>query len=568
VLTIPDAVKALFKTDGTWKNFRAHFPGGEFPDITNASVVRESVRFTESVCSQQVMRFGLAEASMIEFETVGVGNMYGMLIECGIEIDTSSLSAAQISAIQADPGDGVLVLAADSDIGRGFYRIPYGTFRVKSCPRNQGAMTHRKVTAYSLSAGKAFANSPVEEAKLRAIITASAVSNYRPSIPKLFYAALGWNAPDVMSGFPKTSAGSWAITGTVSDSWTSSDGTISVQISMNARRVTFPDPDELYSLDMSGWDSAAVETALDWIEATVDGFGGAGDQAKAYMKESGITARTRSGYRFSQSLPVFYPYFVKAVSIIDYSDYITVPSRVEITAKKTVGGVTQTETYTIDPLFTSPAAAYKYTTSFPVIRGKYAPTATNDRPGKPGFTFIDAYNIQDVASGWLEINGQYARPARTGGCDILELDASAPAEIGPADMPVFWWDEYDVSPVGVVRYAYGENAERQVIDLTVGDGDSVYDLQDNYVLGTMANASPADIQALLQAGLIPQLAKVTYTPVTLTMRSWPWIQAGDALELTAEDGTVVNTFAMSRKISGIQLLTDEIESKGGELKED
>ena len=152
MLTIPSQIKTLYQTDGVQKNFRVHFPNGEYSDITNSDVVSESVHFTESLCSQSVFKFGLAEASVLEFETVGIGNMYGMTIEASIEIDTSSLSAAQISAIQADEGDGTLVLVSASDIGYGFYRIPLGVFRVDSCPRNHGAMAHRKVTAYGICA--------------------------------------------------------------------------------------------------------------------------------------------------------------------------------------------------------------------------------------------------------------------------------------------------------------------------------------------------------------------------------------------------------------------------------
>ena len=89
MLNIPESVKTLFKRDGVRKNFRVHFPNGELSDITNENVVQESVKFTESLCSQDVLKFGLTEASVIEFETVGIGNMYGMTIECGIEIDLS-----------------------------------------------------------------------------------------------------------------------------------------------------------------------------------------------------------------------------------------------------------------------------------------------------------------------------------------------------------------------------------------------------------------------------------------------------------------------------------------------
>ena len=147
MLNIPSSVKTLFQTDGIHKNFRVHFPNGEFGDITNDNVVQESVKFTESLCSQSTFKFGLAEASVLEFETVGIGNMYGMMIEASIEIDCSSLSAADKAAIAAGTWDGTW---SDDVFG-----IPLGTFRVNSCPRDHQSMAHRQVTAYTISTFKA-----------------------------------------------------------------------------------------------------------------------------------------------------------------------------------------------------------------------------------------------------------------------------------------------------------------------------------------------------------------------------------------------------------------------------
>ena len=67
MLNIPESIKTLFKTDGVRKNFRAHFPTGEYSDITNSDVVSESLRFSESLCSQMPFKFGCAEASVLEF---------------------------------------------------------------------------------------------------------------------------------------------------------------------------------------------------------------------------------------------------------------------------------------------------------------------------------------------------------------------------------------------------------------------------------------------------------------------------------------------------------------------
>lgn len=90
MLNIPEEVKALFKTSDVRKNIRISFPNGEREDITNENLIAESVSFTESVCSQESLTFGLCESSVLEFETAGVENIKGMEIEAFIEIDVTS----------------------------------------------------------------------------------------------------------------------------------------------------------------------------------------------------------------------------------------------------------------------------------------------------------------------------------------------------------------------------------------------------------------------------------------------------------------------------------------------
>ena len=153
MLKVHSDIKALFAQPGVRKNFRVTFPNGERADIINDNIVQESVVLTESCCSETVFRFGCCERSMIEFETVGIENIRGCKIQCFLEIDTSSLSAAQLSLIQIDItyyGDvGTLVNAASSDTGYGYYRLPYGIYWVDSCPRDKSSRERRKVTAYS-----------------------------------------------------------------------------------------------------------------------------------------------------------------------------------------------------------------------------------------------------------------------------------------------------------------------------------------------------------------------------------------------------------------------------------
>lgn len=153
MLNIPDAVKDLFMADTTEnirKNLRITFPEGQLSDtfpngITNDNIVSESMRFTESICSQETLKIGAYEQPVLEFEVVGVPNILGYKIRAYIEIETTTVS----EDLTGDY-DGEYISLADSDLGFPFYRVPLGWFTVQSCPRNHGTLTHRQITAYGV----------------------------------------------------------------------------------------------------------------------------------------------------------------------------------------------------------------------------------------------------------------------------------------------------------------------------------------------------------------------------------------------------------------------------------
>lgn len=133
MITIPEAIKDLIKSDSTRKNFRVHFPNGEHTDITNENIISESVSLTESLCSESQLKFGLGESPTLEFETVGIGKIKGFTIEAQIEIYCD------------DSVPGAVYM---DDLGAYVYPIKYGTFVIDSC-KKQADMSRRKIVAYN-----------------------------------------------------------------------------------------------------------------------------------------------------------------------------------------------------------------------------------------------------------------------------------------------------------------------------------------------------------------------------------------------------------------------------------
>lgn len=119
MLDIPERVKELLKNTECRKELVITFPNGEFEAITNENIISESAQFTESICSQEELEFGLCELSVIKFSTVFVGNIKG----CKIDVTLY--------------------------IGEELYPIPYGRFIVNECKRNSSNMQVRDIVAYS-----------------------------------------------------------------------------------------------------------------------------------------------------------------------------------------------------------------------------------------------------------------------------------------------------------------------------------------------------------------------------------------------------------------------------------
>lgn len=607
MLNIPETVKALYKRDGVNKNFRAHFPNGELPDITNGNIVQESVEFQESICSQDVFKFGLTEASVIEFETVGVANMYGMMIECSSEIDCSSLSAAEIAEIEAGTWDGEFVPLADSDLGFPFFRVPYGVFRVESCPRDHQAMAHRRVTAYGDTT--LVTENELEKTKTELFFP---YSMYEPNVESLFFSKLASVTEVELEDY-----GYQKINGRFYDSRPDNYKRViltngneeylgfhfiidTLCVVVDGVYVRALDPDQIFVIDQNGndYDSVIEECveALDshGIDYEASGYESAEDLLYSAAEYS-VTNPLVGGYmpdmlhlsahyiqtkktdqytlqtaeygliRFPKSEKpiVFYGGFSKESNDKGLKIHFYCPTKIEIV----------NNTQTLFTRYYSRCGFSVYKKDNPILPPIKIGQTLKQTLKQPqvfsskrytGYSFANAYSYKDVINGYLELMALFSTSPRGNAELIKRLSDSSPTAILPNDYSQMWFDEYDVQPVGTVRYAYTDDSgEEQIVDYKFGDGASVYDMTDNAVLKAMDSASPDVIESMLDTHFIPHLAPINLTPVDLEMKGLPYIEAGDAIAVTAQDGTVCNSYALRRELDGVQSLTDQIDSESG-----
>lgn len=613
MLNIPDTVKALFKRDGVQKNFRVHFPNGEFSDITNENIVQESVKFTESMCSQDVLKFGMTEASVIEFETVGIGNMYGMTIECGIEIDLSSLSAADLATIAAGTWDGTYVAVGDSDIGYAYFRVPYGKFRVESCQRDHQAMAHRKVQAFSVSPTN-LQMTEFEKNKLNIFSTESA---YTPDLYKLFLSQSGHNNPQVLydAGFtdgsvitqeyPSNPLVARQFANEITVTCNGVQHTVKGRVSYN-RAYTYKDSyvivnygvdrDKMYALDYNGYSPDTIlENAIAAMKANAT-LAGIDLEASGFSSWEDFALNLYLYYTSgNKAIKLLYPQAAFAVSSSQIQsqwkyNYFTI-SEEDKAIYTRIGdetydynGVTWEYTYCsfmvpfkFEIIMDTSTTVYDETISNVVqvkqyndpvsllaLSAQFPPTLVSGNY----HSFSNSYSLTEIMNGLMELVAMFGRINRNGNLVTQRITKSNPITVQTGEYSQFWWDEYEVLPVGAVEYLYTDSdGNENTKYYYFGTGESVYDMTGNEVLKVLTNQTESTVEDLLDTYFIPNLLPLSFTPIDLAMKGLPYIEAGDYLAVVAEDGTIAYSFDMKQDINGIQMLTADIESTSGDIIE-
>lgn len=581
MLNIPSSVKTLFQTDGVRKNFRVIFPNGElnadFPNgLTNDNVTQECLHFTESLCSQSTFKFGLAEASVLEFETVGVANMYGMTIEAGIEIDISSLSAAQISAIESGTYDGTLVKLADSDLGYGFYRVPLGTFRIESCPRDHQSMAHRKVTAYTVQMTDNMLLTDFELRRSGGFFSYNSLFTGTGTVNLWYYlySLIGCASPAFLANsLTKTVLydGNNMTETSVNYEGVHTSGYyfkfIATYLSVPSTPVTLT---EWADTDILGVDIGGINLkgALKFLEDKMEEYGvtDVGQSPPVHFTQevawnyvvSGTFENPAggTGMRQYESVPAFYPFYLMSAR-----HGIKIPKSIEIWLMHNGDPVVGFRT-------TGTPKIYQYTpnTTLPTVQINVTSTAEKSENNLKKYSFDGAFTPATWLAGILETNAQFCGMDRLNGIKLLRLNSASPVAIGPSDYSECWWDEYDFEPIGTVTVTYTDSDEKEnTADVSIGNGASRYDMTSNDILKQVSGGSLTNIKNIITTSFKPYARTVEFTPTDMTMQGWPWLEAGDALRITAEDGTVIDTYALRVEMSGIQNLMAVITAQGGEI---
>lgn len=581
MITIPKEVKQLLRQDGSSKNLRISFPNGEHEDITNSELNEDTFSFTESICSRDTLKFGLCEASMVEFETVGVGNIKGCGIEVYAEIDISSL-----------PDDFIAEYGTTSeDVPFPYYRIPYGKFTVDSCPR-QSDMTKRKVTAYTADMQNGIPLTAVEKAKQKSFVRSNTAYEV-DLIPFLFSNLPGFKYDESYFDITEVSieTGEELLFSKVNMIFESTlvsveGGIIAIKPGSEAEKGLI----RLNYNKVSDFDAVKKEIIQELSGRIQENA--IGPFVTMYDEPSGDYEILTFGTKKVNPVSVdglVYPYI--SGKSIEYDDRgyfnIFLPKTLTITRSGEAG--TSKKTWTL-------ADSYSAQLLTP-IDGLFNPTLTFARTKESSkhFNFQGKINLTGYVTAWLELNALFGKYARSGGLELVNLQSRM--ELYPSEYlypsedlyPIdseneeptselitedeyasegFWYEEYQVQPFGkvAVDYVDPEGNKQTYAYQFDADAPNIYYMDNNEIFKTV-QMSEADVKTLLDTYFISNANDMVFTPIELKMRGRPDIEAGDFLDIVSKEGNVFS-FVFRRTISGIQNLTDDVETECDEINED
>lgn len=591
-------IQPLVAKYGVRRNFRVLFPNGERADLTSADIIDDTVELSESVCSETVFRFGCIERSMISFECMGVENIQGCQIRAGLEIDISSLDPAVIPYIQDSIArgwdDGEIVLEEDSDLGWGYYRIPYGLFWVESCPRDHGNRKRRKVTAYSADINKA---SPVERVRL-----ATYAPGYDTFQAKPYHLAAvnaGWLTPDLFTAWNfRRDTGSnynyyrWsdiqAAASTEIKSFSVTEGGHTYEVTIAAKyavmdyegRMSGSNTCELGQINLSGFDTDAAW--YDFQKFFADNG----------VSEPAVAAHTRlprtylqphltydkldqyGGSKYDHA-PIYWlpdygcPFYMQVYRTQSLHANGAVRLMWDMTVAFAIDGVTQ-ESKSYFPASAVEASIYQIYAVGYNFGGQsslyYKATDKYEANNVAYYSFVDSYKSTAVLSPYLELHARHIRVDRKGLPQIIRLNNSSPTAIPAEKIESIFWEDSQISPIGEVdwrrRRSTVDDPDATITgtDFVGNGGRSIYKMLNNaYLLAENYNSSP------IPGYFFPYLSQSEFTPYEAVIHDLPWMQPGDAIELATadEDTPTLTSFILTQKIRGVKSLRQEITASGG-----
>lgn len=602
MISVPYTIKNLYHQDHCYKNIRIHFPNGERSDICNNLIVKDSVSFTESLCSQNTLKFGLCESPIFECEVVGVGNIKGATIEVSVEIECPfSASGAEWKA----------------DLQKYVYSIPYGTFVVDSCKR-QADMVHRKIVAYTKIAAESWNVIEYE--------------NKKPNTVELYEPVLGYwlaeNGVEFIADICDKEQHNWSAEddsapgyGVFFTAYNYTHDIQRINIGMTGSCIAwsgsytsihpidhYQDFDKLFQIETTYdynlpdilsqvyafftrhkrnfFTDIQVQKMVDFVKPVID------PTACICYGESGNYYSEKIG-RINKYV---YPYCSGYYTGHSEEFWVFVPTKIHMRAEFN-NRMGQTEIFNEEIVVRSEAPTINKLTIRNSIFANIKLTIPTAKQSNPAIPYTNYYfynpNCADVsvlsyANAMAELLGVFAFLDRISN-EFRSVNIKRQFGLDPAsdlypgtslypqgvtggtirtdDYQTCWYDDEYTKPFGAVSCQYKNTNNEDclfTLYLTGFDEDSdtssyqVYSLENNEII--KGNTwTEAQIQAICEK-IASNISGVQYMPVDFKGRGLPYVEAGDTFEILTKSNDSITTIVLNRTITGEQTLTDSYKS--------
>lgn len=560
----PKEIKELFTKGSVRKNIRIRFPNGERDDITNNEIVSESFRFSESLCSQTTFKFGLCEASSIEFTVINVGNIKGYEIEVGIEIDISSLGKDFITEFGH----------TSADVEFTYYYVPYGRFTVDSCKRQKNT-THREIVAYNALHSEKMdtdlSDIGVRSSNKEGFLTYDAVSgqNYK----EFFRFNLNHYLRmfSINSGMSNVATEFGSPAGTFEEEENGPEQIVPIRVGTSGMAANLYVKNMVYKPSETEMTNFGLNTSLrlaayekrvrEQVNRVFEKYGIVLDEtfnsiipstneitvALAKIEIMGIYDEIIED-EDEMGLPMSSRYITPSL-MLEWSDFenikelkLQVPLRLEIVQTSTgdLPVITPLETITFEEC--------------PIVEFYSYPSDSILSYSMRDDVKITSY--RSMLSSFFELKGCFGRIDRITNkleCAVLGnqtilMDKSMLKQQG------VWVEEYKTKEYGAISAKYTDSSgEEQILLYRFGEGENTYYIQDNFVLNSLM-LTTEHIQSILEE-LSLKLKEITMVPFEITAIGLPFLEAGELLEIETEEGTI-KSYMLKRELDGIFALAD------------
>ena len=557
MLTVPDEIKTLFNQDNAYKNVRIHFPYGERQDICNDLIVKDTVSFKESLCSQNTLKFGLCEASVFECETVGVGNIKGTTIEVSCEVEC----AASVSGA-----------VWKTDLQKYVYSIPYGSFVVDTCQR-QADMAHRKIVAYNALNAHDFTFTEFQ--KWRATYPNNALANFAQRLIPLISENMQSNCFGcTLTELTCTTihADQWSVPGI---------DTIYMTHKYKGYRLTAASSDALYLVTI---DNNNAKTSI-----VYDIFSNPGMYVDVltYYRSVGLGPFQLNDVK-KDSL-YLYPYMCLSTASENNSYYYTSSSQNEgayIAVMYGERGRDNLGQVHINTNYVDPDNIHIYQLTFTDTFAYSFARVLNDS-NKYVVADSDTIDLKAIFDAYLETKGLFGRLDRDNVFETINIkrqfgldpdttlypgsslypQAVTGGRLLPKDYQSCWYDDEYTKPFGLISCQFKDTNNADAVYqlyLTGFDANTdvntyrVYYLENNEIIKSSV-WTLAQIQSICSQ-IAANIEGVQYMPVDFTGRGLPYVEAGDTFEILTKSNDSITTIVLNRTITGEQTLTDSYKS--------